>query len=1450
MCVCVCSVAAAAAAAGAARRRRRGGGGGAPRDFKLSATHKCVRIDVFSLGKSVELQMRCALLLLMVAAAQRPPGSISLFAGGANDTGAHARSLSLMPGFDNRVLSDNAGGFYVIGATQPCIRYISPGGISRLVVGSCNSNAPFTCVSSGPNGDGGAATSALACQPRAMALNGSGLFFADAAAARVRFVSFATGEVRTVVGNATACTGGVALAPAAGTSVCLGAPSALALSPDGGALYIGDAGGRFIAAFSPATGLVRLVAGAPGGAAPTPAASGDGGAALLAAVQPLALAVNATSGDVFFADGALFTVRVLRAGAVLRVAGVPGSSPATPAPGGLPLETPLSAPCGLAFNGSAGAPGVLLISECAMGGSGKGRLRAFRDNATALATLAGFGGEGYASPTTALLAGVTNPTSISYDNRTGAVLFADNKAGNARVRQLLPNGTVVTVAGPGSWAGLFVGAPATALQYGALGVVDVKADPLTGSVAVVDSVGSLFTNVGSGGNVQAPFLGRDDRSWAFGPDGAPGPSFAIPPPTAVAADGLGGFFVAVAGVASISGIVRLAAGGAAVRLLGGPNAATCGGNGVPLPSPLATLSVSYGMVFNASANALLFSEGAVVRRLAFFANGTPSAVTHFAGVCGVSASSADGGAAAGSSLAAPYGLALDPAGSLLIAEFNGHRVRHVSAATGVLTTLAGTGAPGYAGNGGPALAALLRNPAGVAVDPVCGTVFVSESWNGVVRKFPVGGVITLAAGRNANGFDGDGGPAAAAALASPRGIDIDMRGRLFIADSTFARVRAVEPGGTGPCAPPPTFTASAAPTASAATPSPSLSAAPSATATRSAAHPACPPGSAPAALRVFTPATSPAAFYAPPGTAAVYVSLWGGGGAGGNATGGAFGGGGAFVGGWLGGAGLAALAAGAPLLVVAGGGGAYWPAAWAPPPVGGAAFRGASGYPHCGGTGAGGSAVGLPGEAPLAVAGAGGGAGETSAGRGATWDGSVPAPPCTLWGASGAAFAGQSGSLVAGGAPGCGLIIANGNGTVGGGPMVLPTNLATGGAGALCGGVGGGGMYGGGGGAWWNGGGGGSSFVGGLTGAQGQSAAGRTPGGAAAPGYAAGVGFGALPRGRGGDGLATLLPCVVLATANESMTTISSFPCGGGAVPSATIFTHTGEAQSYMAPPNTTALYAALWGAGGSPGKCALPPPPPPSPQALRSHRVSLQHSSPPPPTHPPTHQPTPPRLNVRSFGRGRRRLRWRLCGRAIPAALGHHLLCARGLGRRVFFQLELRHAGRLRRVAKSRLGHVWLHGLKRRRRGGGRGGRLCNCVASNKQREPAGRIPAPRRRGRGRQRWRAICGRRGNRRWHAELCAPQGRRHVHGRQRLRRGHRHRNCGRRRGLRRVLRRAGRERHAAALPLGACARRAALWLRRRRWRRRIWWWCRRLVDGRRRGLVKRARAFGRLAAVAR
>jgi sugar lactone lactonase YvrE len=136
-------------------------------------------------------------------------------------------------------------------------------------------------------------------------------------------------------------------------------------------------------------------------------------------------------------------------------------------------------------------------------------------------------------------------------------------------------------------------------------------------------------------------------------------------------------------------------------------------------------------------------------------------------------------------------VAVDAAGNLFVADRGNSRVRRVDAATGVITTVAGTGAEGYGGDGGPAADAPLNYPVGVAVD-AAGDLFIADSYNHRVRRVDAGtGVITTVAGDGSNGYAGDGGPAADARLGWLQGVAVDAWGNLFIADASNNRVRRV-----------------------------------------------------------------------------------------------------------------------------------------------------------------------------------------------------------------------------------------------------------------------------------------------------------------------------------------------------------------------------------------------------------------------------------------------------------------------------------------------------------------------------------------------------------------------------------------------------------------------------------------------------------------------------------
>jgi sugar lactone lactonase YvrE len=149
----------------------------------------------------------------------------------------------------------------------------------------------------------------------------------------------------------------------------------------------------------------------------------------------------------------------------------------------------------------------------------------------------------------------------------------------------------------------------------------------------------------------------------------------------------------------------------------------------------------------------------------------------------------DGGPATAAHLHFPYGVAVDSAGTLYIAEFGNHRVRQVTR-DGVITTMAGTGSAGYGGDGGPATAAHLNRPCGVAVDDA-GTLYITEWHHHRVRRVTPDGVITTVAGTGNSGYSGDGGPASSAHLNTPSGVAVDDAGTLYITDDFNHRIRQV-----------------------------------------------------------------------------------------------------------------------------------------------------------------------------------------------------------------------------------------------------------------------------------------------------------------------------------------------------------------------------------------------------------------------------------------------------------------------------------------------------------------------------------------------------------------------------------------------------------------------------------------------------------------------------------
>lgn len=166
-------------------------------------------------------------------------------------------------------------------------------------------------------------------------------------------------------------------------------------------------------------------------------------------------------------------------------------------------------------------------------------------------------------------------------------------------------------------------------------------------------------------------------------------------------------------------------------------------------------------------------------------------ITTVAG-CGRKGYTGDGGPATDATMNEPYGVVADARGSLYIVDRLNACVRRVDASTGIITTLAGTGKPGYSGDGGPAPTAQLREPNGLALDGR-GNLYIADVSDNRLRKVDLkSGLITTACGTGERKFAGDGGPASAASIQGMRAVDVDSAGNIYLCEREGNRIRKIE----------------------------------------------------------------------------------------------------------------------------------------------------------------------------------------------------------------------------------------------------------------------------------------------------------------------------------------------------------------------------------------------------------------------------------------------------------------------------------------------------------------------------------------------------------------------------------------------------------------------------------------------------------------------------------
>lgn len=424
--------------------------------------------------------------------------------------------------------------------------------------------------------------------------------------------------------------------------------------------------------------------------------------------------------------------------------------------GGAATSAQLSYPAGLAFDSS----NNLYIAD-----GGNNRIRRVATNGT-ITTVAGSGGFGFAGdggPATSAL--LRKPEAVAVSS-AGVLYIADS--GNHRIRQVA-GGTISTFAGNGTNGFAGDGGPATSASLASPSGVTVAS---AGDVFIADSGNHRIRRV-SGGLIST-FAGTGSPNFS---DGSVATA-ALNSPADVDVDSAGAVYIADAGNHRIrrvlNGVVSTVAGSASSGFGGD------GGNATD-----ALLYSPNGIAVN-SQGALYISDSEN-RRIRRVSGGIISTV---AGDTSDVSFNGDLGPATSARLNNPRGLVIDPAGDLLIADVSSHRVRRV--AGGVISTIAGTGIPGFSGDGGSPAIAQLANPEGVGIHS-SGDIYIADWGYDRVRRIS-DGIISTFAGNGGYGYNGDNRSAITASLAAPVQVAFDTAGAVYIADRRNHRIRKVVNG--------------------------------------------------------------------------------------------------------------------------------------------------------------------------------------------------------------------------------------------------------------------------------------------------------------------------------------------------------------------------------------------------------------------------------------------------------------------------------------------------------------------------------------------------------------------------------------------------------------------------------------------------------------------------------
>jgi uncharacterized protein YjdB len=664
-----------------------------------------------------------------------------------------------------KAVKDAAGNIYMTDQQANLVRKINAAGIITTIAGGGVSTA-----------NGVPATNASLYSPYGIAVDAAGnVYIADHGTNTVRKVN-TSGIISTFAGGGASSADGVAA-----TSEALATPGDIVIDGSGN-FYISDLGFQKIRKVNPA-GIITTIAGTG-----TAGFSGDGGDATSAKLHsPFGLSFDG-AGNLYFVDELNYRIRMVNTSGIITTIGGNGSNTY----GGDGLAATAASmvdPEGVAVDGA----GNVFVAD-----NGDSRIREISSSGI-MSTFAGNGTNGYNGDGAPATTEVYYTSGLSFD-AAGTMYISDH--GNRIIRtahfslpkpgtitgnlNVCPGNTTaltdITATGTGTWS-----SSATAVAtVGSTGVVTgVSNGFATITYTVSNGCGSnvALATVNVGVPLISTIAGNGTSGYTG--DNGPATSAQFNAPYKAVTDGTGNLYVSdvnnnVVRKVSPSGIITNFAGNGTIGYTGD--------NG---PATAAQLNQPYGLATDASGNVYI-GTGKTVRKV------SPSGIiTTFAGK-NTSGYSGDNGPATAAQL---YNLILDlqsdAAGNIYIVDGGNNVIRKVNT-SGIITTVAGNGTLAHGGDGTPATTAQLYTPVSVAVDGP-GNIYIGELGSGLtgfyIRKVNTSGIISTIEGTGVPGFSGDGGPATAAQTQQLYGLTTDAAGNIYIADYGNGRIRQINPSG-------------------------------------------------------------------------------------------------------------------------------------------------------------------------------------------------------------------------------------------------------------------------------------------------------------------------------------------------------------------------------------------------------------------------------------------------------------------------------------------------------------------------------------------------------------------------------------------------------------------------------------------------------------------------------